>query len=427
MKKSIVVLIVVLALVVLVSPGIIGMFADRAVEQQVEWAEDENTDLVIQTERFDRGWFSSEGTHRISIADQMRSVVTGEALPDLVVETRIDHGIVPLASLGREQGTLKPGLGSAISTMRLEFEDGSSTEVPGTIYTDIGLVGDMRSRYELEAGGYEDIEWSDSSLRVTTNPQQQTAVFEGEIPTLSISDAGEQQQLENLRFAGDVKMTPYGFATGEFDVSIGSLTTTTPSMPPMVIGPVTLSQASAIENERLDASVRMNIDMAGLPGVGDAGFVMDFNLGNADAAAFGELLTQLDEVSASADPDSLMLAAEDSLMDLCAGGFELRFNQLDLTLPAGVLSTRLDLTVPETNRADFTWTSLLLAAELNANVSVPTAIYYMASMMNPDLAQAVEMGILKQEGDAYEMVAEYKKGLLSVNGAPFPLPIGATQ
>jgi hypothetical protein len=37
------------------------------------------------------------------------------------------------------------------------------------------------------------------------------------------------------------------------------------------------------------------------------------------------------------------------------------------------------------------------------------------------------MGFLRRKGDAYEMEASFKKGLLTVNGAPMPLPIPGLQ
>jgi hypothetical protein len=35
------------------------------------------------------------------------------------------------------------------------------------------------------------------------------------------------------------------------------------------------------------------------------------------------------------------------------------------------------------------------------------------------------MGFLQKNGDVYELAAKYKKGLLTVNGAPMPIPLGA--
>ena len=40
---------------------------------------------------------------------------------------------------------------------------------------------------------------------------------------------------------------------------------------------------------------------------------------------------------------------------------------------------------------------------------------------------AIGGGFLVKRGDAYVMNAEMKKGLLTVNGAPFPIPFGAVR
>ena len=60
MKKGIVALLVILALVVLLSPGLIGRLAEKSVNDQLNWAAQENQEVVITSERFDRGWFSSD-------------------------------------------------------------------------------------------------------------------------------------------------------------------------------------------------------------------------------------------------------------------------------------------------------------------------------------------------------------------------------
>jgi len=35
------------------------------------------------------------------------------------------------------------------------------------------------------------------------------------------------------------------------------------------------------------------------------------------------------------------------------------------------------------------------------------------------------MGLLQKNGDVYEVNAEYKKALLTINGQPMPIPLGA--
>ena len=93
----------------------------------------------------------------------------------------------------------------------------------------------------------------------------------------------------------------------------------------------------------------------------------------------------------------------------------------------GTLETRLNFVVQEDDAATFEWTSLLLATEVSADISVPEGLMDMAMQMNPQMGAAVGMGFLQKNGDVYEMKAEYAKGLLTVNGAPMPLPLGMFQ
>ena len=70
MKRWIVVLLVALAVLVLISPGIIGRLAERSIEDGITVAELESPEITISTESFDRGWFSSVGRHRIELSDR---------------------------------------------------------------------------------------------------------------------------------------------------------------------------------------------------------------------------------------------------------------------------------------------------------------------------------------------------------------------
>ncbi len=153
MKKGIVALLVVLALIVLISPGIVGRLAEKSVDENLDWAARESNELVVTSQSFDRGWFSSQGQHRIEVRDgNLRAALltlTGSkdtgSLPALIIDTRLDHGLVPFSSLTRDGGTLKPGLGSAVSTLSIELANGESMPVPGTIYSTVSLGGELES------------------------------------------------------------------------------------------------------------------------------------------------------------------------------------------------------------------------------------------------------------------------------------------
>jgi hypothetical protein len=68
---------------------------------------------------------------------------------------------------------------------------------------------------------------------------------------------------------------------------------------------------------------------------------------------------------------------------------------------------------------------LLLDLVAEIYISVPEALVQLATSMDPQAGALVGMGYLKKKGDAYVMDAQMKKGLLTVNGAPIPIPMGA--
>ncbi len=151
MKKGLVVVLVLLAAVILVSPAIVGRMAEQSMDENLNWAAEESGSVRVTSESFERGWFSSEGRHRIEISDgHLKGALTTagagtDDLPALVVTTRIDHGLIPVTSMGREGGSLAPGLGSAISTMQVEVPGEEPVDIPGTIYSKIGLGGEPAS------------------------------------------------------------------------------------------------------------------------------------------------------------------------------------------------------------------------------------------------------------------------------------------
>ena len=120
LKRWLVVLLVLLALLILLSPAIVGRLAENNIEENIEWAESDSPGVSIQTESFDRGWLTSEGRHRIVLdGGQFREMAeeytasTGNAdLPSLIIDTQLEHGPLPVS-------TMSPGLANAKSTLQI--------------------------------------------------------------------------------------------------------------------------------------------------------------------------------------------------------------------------------------------------------------------------------------------------------------------
>ena len=81
-------------------------------------------------------------------------------------------------------------------------------------------------------------------------------------------------------------------------------------------------------------------------------------------------------------------------------------------------------TIEESGRSDFDLFSVLMTLDAEADLTVSEGFVDHAMAMNPDAGAIVGMGYLRKNGDVYEMRAEYAKGLLTINGAPMPIPIG---
>ena len=117
-------------------------------------------------------------------------------------------------------------------------------------------------------------------------------------------------------------------------------------------------------------------------------------------------------------------AIEADLQRFLSAGMELRFDQLDVSMPQGDISSRISFKLPESDvSAPFSWAGMLLALDASADITVPAALVEMASAMNPQAGSIVQMGLLKQNGDNYEMRAQFASGLLSINGVPMPIPM----
>ena len=163
--------------------------------------------------------------------------------------------------------------------------------------------------------------------------------------------------------------------------------------------------------------------MAGLPTVGDVAWTLDASLDGVQAEHFGKVIEAVEAFQGDEDPQLMLMQMQDDLADLVSAGLELRFDKFDVVLPQGVVATKISINIPETDRTNFAWTGVLLALEADADISIPVELYEMATAMNPQANMPVAMGFLIKNGDNYEMQAEYKKGLLTVNGAPMPIPI----
>ena len=438
MKKGFVALLLVLAIVVLVSPGIIGRLAERSMDENLDRAANESDEVTVTSQGFDRGWFSSEGQHRIEVRDgELRNALLGftddgdvKQLPVLIIDTRLDHGIVPITSMARDKGSLIPGLGSAVSTLSLEFEDGNKVDLPGTIFSQVSLTGDLQSNFVLESGSFsqdgETANWGDADILITTSPEDSDVGFSGTIASLAFVSIDDDFSVDTIEFSGNKRQTRFGFSVGDATLSVAAarLASATGAE---VVGPFMIDSEAELDDDRVSGHTKVALDNLPFGDLGRADIILDVTLADMDGASLGNLSRALDSVDDYASGDDMMLAVEADLQRLLASGFELDLDRLDVALPQGTLETKLHMKLAATDLDRFTWTSALLALDATLDVSMPAELVDIATATDPQLNAAVGMGFLRKNGDVYEMEAQFEKGLLTVNGAPMSIPLPGIQ
>jgi uncharacterized protein YdgA (DUF945 family) len=436
-KKSVVIVLVLLAAIVLVSPAIVGRLAERSMDENLNWAANESGAVKVTSEHYDRGWFSSEGQHRIELreGDLLTAVqmiagpVAADDLPVLIINTRLDHGLIPVASMSREQGSLAPGLGSAVSTAQLELDGGELIDLPGTIFSKVSLGGELQSKYVLEAGSRSadgmEAGWGDIKVNVTTNPQTGKVSFDGKVDELFMKSDGDAITLRGLRFEGEQRPTQYGIAVGRAEMGLGKLSVDTMMGPPVnQLEALSIDARSDLDGDRVDADAEVSMRFAGVPQFDDMLIEMRFRLNDADARALGNIQRASQDAATAADPMALYASLETDLKRLFAAGFDFSFDNFNVTIPQGRIISTMSFSFAASDAATFEWTSLLLGTEAAVEFSVPAQLVETFGQGNQQIAAAIGGGYLVKKGDAYELKALLKKGLLTVNGAPIPIPLG---
>lgn len=439
MKRWIVVLLIVLAVVILISPGIVGRLAEKNIEENIEWADNESPSVSVTTESFDRGWFTSEGRHRVVLqggafreANDVYSAESGDQdLPSLIIDTRIDHGLLPLTSLSRDSGSLMPGLASTVSTFHVDTGDGEPQILPGTLYSNVGLGGASESRFLLETGAFDvenfSADWEGADLTFSTEPASGAFSVNGSTEPFSLTENGQSVRFGAVTVAVEQVRSEFGFNIGTAEVQMAGLNVSSAASPFSIAG-MSLSAENEILDARMNAHSTFSVDAVSIPNFGNLDLATEISIERLDAASLHVITNAIKEAQAAGDPEvalqMLYPKIEGEVQALIAAGGKIRFDQFDVTLPQGTLETSIDINFAELDQDDeFSWPAVLLAMTATIDMKMPAELYEFAQMMSPEAGSLVAMGILLRQGDHYVMDAQYAQGLLNVNGAPMPVPM----
>jgi len=432
MKRWVVVLLVVLAVLLLLSPGIVGRMAERNLNESLDWIEQEGDDVVVTSESFERGWFTSEGRHRIELSDHGLARLLGsppqpdtDQPPTLVVDTHIDHGIVPFTSLGRERGSLVPGIASSVSTMLLEYENGETVDVPGKVYSSVGLTGSASHRYVTGEGSRQfdgaSVAWQGADITMTSDASRRVLTVDGRIEPFTIDDGANQGRFGRITLSGrqDKRVFALGVGDGRFEIE--GIEASGPDLAPTGIGHLTVEGSNSLDGDRVGGNYSMRLDELDADPLGKLDFQMAVTFGGLHAASLEALIEAVDDARlAPAEPAEI----EPEVAALMARGGRLTVDSFSFRLPQGELRGSMDVDVPGGgDPAQFNWASLLLAMKARMDITIDAPLYDFLVTVQPEFATATAMGFLSASGDTYDLKAEFGSGLLTINGAPLPVPL----
>ena len=417
-KKGIVALIIVVPLAVLITPGVIGHLAEQGVNDSLEWVDSENGDVVITSTEFERGWFTSAGQHRIELLQG--------GLPALVVNTHLDHGLIPVSSLARKNGSLMPALGSAVSTLSRELGDGSIEPLPITIYTSIGLTGALESLLIIEASGLdtadERIDWGGSEFLISSRPAEQSFTLSGAFTSLAVKTETETAIVGEIEVDLALAATPYGYMVGAVHVALDSISVIGAEQT-MTAGPLVIDSDSSLHGDRISGDLALSFENTPMVLGGTGGVQLVARLEDADAAAFGKAMRSIEAMQSAANYERGVAQVEDDVLRLLTGGMQLHFDQLDILSPYGQFTSRANATIEPSDNAHYTWASAATRLSGSVDLSLPKALVDMATQANPEMHGIIGLGYLRKRGEFYVMEASFEDNVLTVNGAPMPLPL----
>lgn len=437
-KRWLVILLVLMAMVLLLSPGIVGRLAERSIDTNLGYVDAENRDLRVESELFDRGWFSSEGRHRVSIRQgAITELMGGDVDPadgesiTLVIDTHFDHGLVPVTSLGREEGTLRPGLASTVSTLKMERGDGAVVDLPGTVYSFMGLDGESTFHFLMDAGeqlaGNTRTSWNGADLTVASSADRRQVSMRGTVLPLSIESYGVTTRIGEVDIDLDQDRSRYRFGIGSLELTVDSLSVQSSGTQDSGFSRLELVTDSKLDGNRVSGSGHLKLAGLFLQDIGEVDVSSAFALDDVDVESLVAIASALRDENVTTLGNNLP-SIEGQLRQFAARGGHLAIDSLDVELPQGNWQSSLSLEWPEGDEsAAFSLPSFLLRLEAAATVRLSRTLYDDIVRQFPDAAYLLATGMLQPMGDDLTMAASFSGGLLKVNGAPMPIPLGGPQ
>jgi uncharacterized protein YdgA (DUF945 family) len=183
-----------------------------------------------------------------------------------------------------------------------------------------------------------------------------------------------------------------------------------------------------LDGDRVNGHTSISLTRVLLPGTGPVNVDIDFSASGIDAHLLETLISELRDAQQNSMVGAALPGippqALSDMQNILGKGVAIRFEQFDISMPQGDLTTTISINVPETDAGQsFSWPGLLLATTAAVDLSLSVSLFELIQSVNPEATTLLALGMLKRNGDHYEMTARYEKGLLTINGAPMAIPL----
>ncbi len=440
MNRWIVALLVGLAVLLLVAPGIVGRLAEQNIDRGLSQVDLQNENLSITAEAFERGWFTSEGTYRFSFDNGRLMGGVGAAegetpnAPALILSTRLDHGPVPLGSLQRDDGSLSPALANAVSTVSMDRGDGQLVDLPARILSTVGLAGGTTARLVVEQGsdsyGNARTDWEGADLTYRVSGDGLTRSLEGNVLPFSVNFFEMDTRVGNATIDSEQDLRRHPVGEGFIDFALDSFDVRMPGEDNSSLGPVVVHLENEVSGDRLlSGEGRIELTATEVAGVGDIAFDTAFTVAGLDADGLKLIVdaTRVLGMSGTVSGRDERLIALASLdqgnNQLASRGGELTIEAMNLAVYDGSATLTLNLLVDEAGDAASPTdpAGLMLRTSGDLAASISDELFEHMVSLNPDLRGLLAAGYLQKTSDGYSVAIEMDRGKLVINGAPLNL------
>lgn len=344
--------------------------------------------LQVGVQSYERGWFSSNVVYRLA----------GPEGVELVLEDHLEHGPFPWSNV--QQGQLQPVLGVSQAKLSQPASLGDWKKDAGSVdawlraATSIDMAGNINSLITLapltlrRAG--ETLTFSGGDLTLNMAGDFSLSTLSGGFDHLNLTDAELQQTIEStgIRLESAYRSSEGQPVTSQGKATIARVAITETDVPQVIVAENTVISYDSSQLKTLaDGAVRYEIGrlLFGKENLGSLSLGM--KIARLDTAAFADLITYYESISAGLDDDAQFTPEQEAgmhkrLLALLASRPALSFDPVLWSTPAGEsrLLAQVDFVQPAQSDAMDAGSALVQAlgrVRFEASVSRPMLVYLM--------------------------------------------------